>query len=80
MKIQSTKVSETEQGLAIELLIADANQIDDASEFVHLRVVSEKAEGGWRLPTIHREALQLSLDVLNSEIQGARDAVNRFDD
>ena len=52
------------EGLAIELLIADANQ---------------KAEKGWRLPAIQREALELVRDALDDEIQGARDVLNRFE-
>jgi len=76
MKLQSTVVMESDP-LTVEVLIADAANPDDATDCLQIRLRSPRAKSDWHLPAIHREVLERARDVLNDEIQNARERLSR---
>jgi hypothetical protein len=76
MKIQWTRVTDSDP-IAIEMLIADAPTPEVAGGFLHLRMTSDKVMPEWHLPAIQREVLERARELLNDEIQNARERLSR---
>ncbi len=77
--IRASRVSETQNGLKVEVVMADSADLEEATEAIQIQVVVKGALF-WPLATIQKEALSRARDAINDEIQRMKQSADRFSD
>jgi hypothetical protein len=78
LKIESTKIVETQPGFVVEMILSDSADLEHASNVVQLRAKLDIDQQYPLLAELQEGALTYAREAISVEIQRLRSAANRI--